>query len=325
MFPSGGNSRGTAAFTMVELALCIGIIAFAMVAIMGVLPIGMNVQKQNREDTIIDQEGPQWINILRNGQVGWGDLTNSLDYVLVEHTPISRSAGGGGGGREVYGFRGPFFPSSEAVLPPNVVLESAEQLVSLLSIPKFEADSGVVYSNRITAVVRAMAGAQNSQVRLTAANPRPSDQQTEDAFRYQMEVEIVPVSSTPSLNMTREDPAFTNLYTAENVQIGGWLNAYRLDPENVLRVFSGRGNNRTDRDPLSATLYDLRLTLRWPVYKVGDDYRVGPGSRTFRTQLVGRPVFDLYQMNRPNSVYWKGTSIRPRRFDSSVISRDLTL
>ena len=36
-------------FTMIELVMCLGIISFALVAIIGVLPVGINVQKDNRE------------------------------------------------------------------------------------------------------------------------------------------------------------------------------------------------------------------------------------------------------------------------------------
>src|SRR5687767_7500284 len=45
-----------AAFTMVEIALCLGIIGFALVAIIGVLPLGLNTQKDNRADTIINKD-----------------------------------------------------------------------------------------------------------------------------------------------------------------------------------------------------------------------------------------------------------------------------
>jgi len=41
--PVGG--RQLRAFTMIEIALCLAIIGFALVAIIGVLPTGMGVQK----------------------------------------------------------------------------------------------------------------------------------------------------------------------------------------------------------------------------------------------------------------------------------------
>ena len=51
--------------------MCIGIVAFAMVAILGVLPLGLGVQRQNREETIVEQEGPLWVDLIRRGGIGW--------------------------------------------------------------------------------------------------------------------------------------------------------------------------------------------------------------------------------------------------------------
>ena len=42
-----------AAFTMMEIAISLAVIGIALVAIIGVLPIGMNVQQTNREETIV--------------------------------------------------------------------------------------------------------------------------------------------------------------------------------------------------------------------------------------------------------------------------------
>lgn len=50
------DGRGTAAFTLTELALCIAVIGLALTAILGVLPSGLNVQKANREDTLVAQD-----------------------------------------------------------------------------------------------------------------------------------------------------------------------------------------------------------------------------------------------------------------------------
>src|SRR5213078_3899054 len=58
--------RADAGFTMVEIALCLAIIAFALVAIIGVLPTGMRVQKENREDTIINQDGMFLVEAIRS-------------------------------------------------------------------------------------------------------------------------------------------------------------------------------------------------------------------------------------------------------------------
>ena len=61
-------------------ALCLAVIGFALVAIIGVLPFGMNVQKDNRQETIVNQDATIFMNAIRNGERGFDDLTN---YVMA--------------------------------------------------------------------------------------------------------------------------------------------------------------------------------------------------------------------------------------------------
>ncbi len=89
---AGVRNAKEAGFTMVELALSLAIIAFSMVAIMGVLPAGLQVQKANREDTIMNQEGAFFLEAIKNGSMGYDQL---LDY--VDGLKISRTNASGGG------------------------------------------------------------------------------------------------------------------------------------------------------------------------------------------------------------------------------------
>src|SRR5580692_5503640 len=66
--------QGELAFTMIEIALAIGVIGFALVAVIGILPAGMNVQKDNREDTTISQDAPFFLDAIRSGS------TNTVFY-----------------------------------------------------------------------------------------------------------------------------------------------------------------------------------------------------------------------------------------------------
>ena len=59
--------RGTSAFTMVEIAICLAVIAFALVAIIGVLPLGVQVQADNRQDSIIQRDGAYFLDAIRKG------------------------------------------------------------------------------------------------------------------------------------------------------------------------------------------------------------------------------------------------------------------
>ena len=75
---------------MVEIAISLAIIGFALVAIIGVLPIGMNVQKDNREETIINQDATVFMNAIRSGAQGLDDLTNyvmAITNYVTEYDP----------------------------------------------------------------------------------------------------------------------------------------------------------------------------------------------------------------------------------------------
>lgn len=87
---SGAGSRrllrGMSGFTMVEIAICLAVIGFALVAILGVLPTGMQVQRDNREETIINQDGPYFMEAIRNGARGLDHLTNYVVSMGVTYT-----------------------------------------------------------------------------------------------------------------------------------------------------------------------------------------------------------------------------------------------
>ena len=104
MTPRNDNApRRRAGFTIIELAICLGIIAFALVAIIGVLPIGINVQKDNREETIINQDGQYWMEAIRSGATGMNDLTNHIAFIEIQGSnsqvyrwePVPAAAGDG--------------------------------------------------------------------------------------------------------------------------------------------------------------------------------------------------------------------------------------
>jgi len=156
--------QGAAAFTMVEIALSLAVVAFAMVAIMGVLPTGMTVQKENREDTLINQEGQYWIEAIRSGARGMADLTNYVESVQV-------------------------LPSSGKPLQLTNLVNPTErlnatELMAVLSTPKYVIQSKPfkVITNQVIARVKAITGIASEKDFLT----------NEYSFRYQLQVETIP-------------------------------------------------------------------------------------------------------------------------------------
>ena len=77
--------RGERAFTMVEIALSLAVVAFALVAIIGILPAGLQVQRDNREETIINQEGTYLLEAIRNGAEGMEDLSNRVRLIVISN------------------------------------------------------------------------------------------------------------------------------------------------------------------------------------------------------------------------------------------------
>src|ERR1035441_7541279 len=86
-----------AAFTMVEIAICLAIIGFALVAIIGVLPIGMNTQRDNREETLINQDATVFMEAIRNGSRGLDDLTNYV-YAITNNWVYYQNGSSNSGG-----------------------------------------------------------------------------------------------------------------------------------------------------------------------------------------------------------------------------------
>jgi prepilin-type N-terminal cleavage/methylation domain-containing protein len=68
-------------FTLMEIAIAVAIIAFALVAIVGLLPLGIETQRDNRELTIINQDGTYLLEAIRGGAANVQDLPKFVDSV----------------------------------------------------------------------------------------------------------------------------------------------------------------------------------------------------------------------------------------------------
>ncbi|KAB2674266.1 MAG: type II secretion system protein [Verrucomicrobia bacterium] len=243
--------RRAAAFTMTEIALCIAVIGIAMVAIIGVLPSGLNVQKQNREETLVAQDAQFLIEAVRSGSLGVSDLTNQVDYIRWRRF-------GAFTGDNFY--RGPNY--KEALPGAEVPITQAWQVVALLSLPRYETvvvgQKVLVVENIVTAQFRSFTS-PFSEKSYRDAGSAPDPTRFTTAFRYQIEVEANTAVTRPPAGVMVPSTS-TNLVLALSNQQG------RLDE----------------------TLSDLRLTFQWPVFRVpSGDFRVGANRRTFRTQIFG--------------------------------------
>ncbi len=158
-------------FTMIEIAIALAVIAFALVAIIGVLPIGLNVQRDNRAETIINQDATYWLEAIRGGAQGLDDLMNYVESITI-YSPNGSNV-----------FMNADLPGAT---PPTFA--SGSNIIGLLSNPTLG------WTN--VAIVRALSGPATEKS--TTANASGA----ELAFRYRMtcRVQAVNINNTVSFN-----------------------------------------------------------------------------------------------------------------------------
>jgi type II secretory pathway pseudopilin PulG len=181
--PAGRSPE--AAFTMVEIALSLGVIAIALVAIIGVLPTGVRVQKDNREDTILNQEGLFWVEAIRSGSRGLDYLTNAVDSITISNAAA------------VTNF---YNPANAGTTGNNPGLTNGQAIIELLTVPKVVFLTQGQLTNRVTARVRALSGSAAEK----------SKAARDMAFAYQLVSEVVPLRVYPPDYMRTDLPGLSD-------------------------------------------------------------------------------------------------------------------
>jgi len=255
---------------MVEIALCLGIIAFALVAIIGVLPTGIRVQKENREDTVINQDGTFLLEAIRSGSRNLDYLTNYVDSITLSNR------------NQVVIFTNS--PGFTADLGGNKRIEGSLTnglaIVGLLTFPKYpinpltgkiivdQRTGNPVATNTVSGYIRAISGSAIDK-------SKPVDKTKlaairDFAFAYQFTSEVIPLSPYP-----RE---FTN-YLAT-----GLAPDQIVTRSNLWRMACNQAFN----------FNELRLTLQGPVIRKGQTLEAIGTPKTFRTIISGTVSNYLY-------------------------------
>src|SRR5471032_182708 len=141
------NHQSQRAFTMVEVAISLAIIGIALVGIIGVLPHGLNAQRENRESTIINQDATVFMDAISKGARGADDLANYVYAITNYQTTLPLP-----GTTTIFGY-------------DSASLTNGVRIVGLLSTPEFVDNSfapassvNASYSNHVTAYVRSLSG-----------------------------------------------------------------------------------------------------------------------------------------------------------------------
>jgi type II secretory pathway pseudopilin PulG len=279
-----------AGFTMVEIALCLAIIGIALVAIIGVLPIGINVQKDNREETLIDQDSTVFLQNIRNGSVGLDDLTNYVFLITNSWTLYDIN-----GTPNTFGFNSYTYTGATAygTAVPAMALTNGANIIGLMSMPEYSDNSGRPisyaqllynggYSNYVVAYVRSLSGPAVEKP------PQNNDIIRSDSFSYKVICQNVPVAVdtpplwTPGRYFKGAYVSYTNSYA----QITYWRASAPVlatDEPGISPLWV----QDTYPRQLTANLRELRLTFLWPLLPNGN---TGNGRQTFRTSVGGQLV-----------------------------------
>ncbi len=289
------SKRSIAAFTMIEIALCLAIIGFALVAIIGVLPTGLNVQKDNRQETIINQDAAVWMDAMRNGAQGYNDLTN---YVIAITNITQRyiifngfARISGGPVTNVYTYnRHLVMVAGSTTAGPGFFLNSGWHIIGALSRPRIEWLKPIngFNSNYIIANVRAMSGAAIEKF------PQTNRDVLDSAFAYRLipQTEAYVPFDTNLIQTTILGN--TNAFDTTLTDIGARTNSFPSGMNAAQRqaFWDQVRNNRAILGATYTDSRDVRLTFRWPLLPNGE---AGNGRQTFRFLVSGQS----FQTNDP--------------------------
>ena len=254
--------RRVAAFTLVEVALALAIIGFALVAIIGSLPFGLNVQRENREETIIVQDANFFLDAIRNGARGLDDLTNYVD-AITNYVTVYNVGGGATNAfpneTNSYTYKNGWLNN----LPrPENVITNGERIVGLLSTPR------LIYSR-------------------TNNSPIPNEITSNYVVAYIRSISGPAIEKSPQTNAIIRDLAFRYRLIPEINQFNDWnLNWVNFnEPGLTTNEIVVRSNAWRMAQGKQANLNEIRLLFRWPIDTSGN---AGNQRQVFRTMASGQ-------------------------------------
>jgi type II secretory pathway pseudopilin PulG len=254
------------AFTLVEIAISLAVIGIALIGIIAALPLGMREQRDNREQTVINQDATVFINAIREGARGLDDLTNYIFAITNSWTSYKPDGTTNQSGVNGYDYStttiaSGFFSPSGVFTTPAATISHGSNIVGVLSTPEYiDSGSGEPIpnllnggiSNHVIAYVRSISGPAVEKP------PQPSGSIIrEDSFSYRIYCMNAPMAM--DINFNAQSGYTTNL---------------------------------------TANLHELRLTFLWPILPNGG---IGTGRQTYRVTVPGQIVQDV---NNNNSLYF---------------------
>jgi hypothetical protein len=216
----------------------------------------MNVQKENRHETIINQDATIFMEAMRNGAQGADDLTN---HVMAITNYVVHYTGRAGNSLTTYGFTFTNSTVNGALSSPQFPITTGFRIIGLLSTPQITTVRGVngFFSNHVVAYVRSISGPASEKY------PQTDSSIQDFGLNYKLICDVGLYS--------------TNFFSPDQTN---WTALSTNNP-----AFYTRYNYSVVASNLAENLHDVRLTFRWPLLPNGD---VGSERQVFRTMVAGK-------------------------------------
>ena len=182
-------------FTLLEIAVALAVIGFAIVAVLGVLPTGLNIQRDTRERTIVTQDATYLIEAIRRGvSIDSAVATNLLYHVEYVASVISSTNGA---------------PKTN-VLIYNTHYFNDGDLLRLLSEP--HRSSGPGARNFTLMQMRSLSG--------TASEKGGRGEEGRITFNYLLTSEVIPITTVDPTSILSTENLDPRDQSYRNAQLG---------------------------------------------------------------------------------------------------------
>ncbi|MBI1841818.1 MAG: type II secretion system protein [Verrucomicrobia bacterium] len=251
-------------FTLLEIAVSLAVIGFAIVAVLGVLPTGLNIQRDTRERTIVLQDASYFVEAIRHGA---SDVTEAYPSTQLANS-VQRM------------WR--VFEDQNSVRTTELADRTRDfptdgDVIRLLSEPSHDLPGGVRYLYSV-ALLRSLSGSASEK------GGRAPDNRI--SFSYLLKSQILPIDTTiPFETLTRAVTNQVNLDVANTLETVT-LGELRQREKGWLR--------------LGTNLSEMRFTIYWPPipedYSPDARYKNKIALRTFTSGAVGTNSLSVYSI-----------------------------
>jgi prepilin-type N-terminal cleavage/methylation domain-containing protein len=251
--------RARSGFTMIEIALCLAIIGFALVSILLILPLGMDTQRATREETIIGQDASVLLQAISTGARGDDDLTNYVYAIVVTNVAgvVAQNLGYVNPVlTNIMNFSTASFPTVSQWYP---ILTNGANIVGLLSTPLYTDGSGNLVNdlafanntNYVWARIRSLSG--------LAAEKPPQDNSIMEGDTFSYQIRCVNAPEAADTNVLNKNSPFYSPYTSQWVGNQRELRLLFLWPLLANGALSGIAHLQTFRTTIAGQLEDTNI------------------------------------------------------------------